>query len=180
MKIYTKTGDDGSTMLFGGGRVPKHHLRIEAYGTIDELNSNIGLIADSILFEAEIEFLHNIQKDLFTLGSILATNPEKKKVKAPELSQDSVTALEKKIDEYTNVLPELKHFVLPGGYIVASYCHLARSVCRRAERRIIALDEQEKVNTVVIEYVNRLSDFLFTLARFVIFKNNKEEIKWLP
>lgn len=180
MKIYTKTGDDGSTMLFGGGRVPKHHLRIEAYGTVDELNSNIGLIADSIEIEAERKFLIEIQKQLFTLGAILATNPEKKNAKSPELAQQFILDLEQKIDAYTAELPELRHFVLPGGHIVASYCHLARCVCRRAERRIIALDEQEKVNELVIHYVNRLSDFLFVLSRFVVLKKGGEEIKWLP
>ncbi|MCL4119673.1 UNVERIFIED_CONTAM: hypothetical protein GTU68_028932 [Idotea baltica] len=180
MKIYTKTGDDGTTMLFGGGRVQKHHLRIEAYGTIDELNSNIGLIADTIELEKERAFLIEIQKELFTVGAILATNPEKKNAKPPNLNSNAIDNLEAKIDAYTAELPELKHFVLPGGDFVASYCHLARCVCRRSERRIIALNEQEAVVSAVIEYVNRLSDYLFTLARYVVLKKGKEEIKWLP
>ncbi len=180
MKIYTKTGDDGLTMLFGGGRVPKHHLRIEAYGTVDELNAHLGLIADEIGIKSDRNFLLEIQKNLFTLGAILATNPEKKNAKPPNLSTEEVEKLEKKIDHYTTLLPELKHFILPGGHKVASYCQIARTVCRRAERRIVALNEKVPVNSICILYINRLSDFLFVLARYIVLQKGGEEIKWLP
>ena len=178
MKIYTKTGDDGTTMLFGGGRVPKHHLRIEAYGTVDELNSYLGLIRDQAISEHHRQTLKQIQDTLFTLGANLATNPDKTKVKTPDITEVDIQLLEREMDAMDEALPQLKNFILPGGHTTVSFCHLARCVCRRAERLCVALGEQSPVAAVLIRYLNRLSDYLFMLARKIGAELGVEEVIW--
>ncbi|MFM6954151.1 MAG: cob(I)yrinic acid a,c-diamide adenosyltransferase [Sphingobacteriaceae bacterium] len=180
MKIYTKTGDKGQTSLIGGTRVPKHHLRIESYGTVDELNSYIGLIRDQQVSEHQQFLLKEIQDRLFTIGSALASDPEKSKMKIPDLHQEDIELLEKEIDTMTADLPELRHFILPGGSNVVSFCHLARCVCRRAERICVHLSEESFVDEKVMVYLNRLSDYLFVLSRKLCFDNQIEENKWIP
>ncbi len=178
MKIYTKTGDQGQTSLIGGTRVSKANLRIEAYGTVDELNSYIGLVKDQAVNAAKADFLQEIQDRLFTIGSSLAADPEKSKMKIPDLLASDIEVLEKAIDEMNEVIPELKNFILPGGHPAISFGHLARCVCRRAERNVIALRENEFVADLVIQYLNRLSDYLFTLCRMMHYELNVEEIAW--
>lgn len=180
MKIYTKTGDQGQTSLIGGTRVPKHHLRIESYGTVDELNSYIGLIRDQQVSEHQQNLLKEIQDRLFTIGSALASDPEKSKMKIPDLHQEDIELLEKEIDTMTADLPELRHFILPGGSNAISFCHLARCVCRRAERICVHLSEDSFVDEKVMVYLNRLSDYLFVLSRKLCFDNQIEENKWIP
>ena len=180
MKIYTKTGDQGQTSLIGGTRVPKHHLRIESYGTVDELNSYIGLIRDQQVSEHQQDLLKEIQDRLFTIGSALASDPEKSKMKIPDLHQEDIELLEKEIDTMTADLPELRHFILPGGSNAVSFCHLARCVCRRAERICVHLSEDSFVDEKVMVYLNRLSDYLFVLSRKLCFDNQIEENKWIP
>jgi len=178
MKIYTKTGDDGTTMLFGGGRVLKHHLRIEAYGTVDELNSYIGLIRDQGISVHHRQILKQIQDTLFTIGANLATNPEKGKVKTPDVGESDLAVLEEEIDAMDAVLPALKNFILPGGHATVSFCHLARCVCRRSERLCVALAEQSTVAEILIKYLNRLSDYLFVLGRKIGMELGAEEVVW--
>lgn len=180
MKVYTKKGDEGTTSLIGGTRVPKHHLRIETYGTVDELNSWIGIIRDQLTDETTKDFLKEIQDRLFTVGSSLASDPEKSRMVIPDLKPEDVEQLENAIDGMTEVLPELKSFVLPGGHVLNSQCHVARCVCRRAERLVVHLSESEKVESLILQYLNRLSDYLFVLSRWVSFKSNAEEIPWIP
>lgn len=180
MKIYTKTGDKGQTSLIGGTRVPKHHIRIEAYGTVDELNSWMGVIRDSITDDATKKLIIGIQDKLFTIGSHLASDPEKSKMKLPEITDAHVQVMEVAIDEIDKVVPPMKNFVLPGGHLSVSHCHVARCVCRRAERCIIHLSETAPVEDVVIRYVNRLSDYLFMLSRKLTHDLGSEEIPWLP
>ncbi len=180
MKIYTKTGDKGQTSLIGGTRVPKHHLRIESYGTVDELNSYIGLIRDQALSDHQQFLLKEIQDRLFTIGSALASDPEKSKMKIPDLHQEDIELLEKEIDTMTAELPELRHFILPGGSNGVSFCHIARCVCRRAERICVHLSEESFVDEKVMVYLNRLSDYLFVLSRKLCFDQNIEENKWIP
>jgi cob(I)alamin adenosyltransferase len=180
MKIYTKTGDKGQTSLIGGTRVPKHHLRIESYGTVDELNSYIGLIRDQQVSEYQQNLLKEIQDRLFTIGSALASDPVKSKMKIPDLHQEDIELLEKEIDTMTAELPELRHFILPGGSNAVSFCHLARCVCRRAERICVHLSEDSFVDEKVMVYLNRLSDYLFVLSRKLCFDNQIEENKWIP
>ena len=180
MKIYTKTGDKGQTSLIGRTRVPKHHLRIESYGTVDELNSYIGLIRDQQVSEYQQNLLKEIQDRLFTIGSALASDPEKSKMKIPDLHQEDIELLEKEIDTMTADLPELRHFILPGGSNAVSFCHLARCVCRRAERICVHLSEDSFVDEKVMVYLNRLSDYLFVLSRKLCFDNQIEENKWIP
>lgn len=183
MKIYTKTGDQGTTALFGGKRVSKADLRIETYGTVDELNSYIGLVRDQPVNAGNADrknVLIEIQDRLFTVGSILATEPGNTKVKVPLLSEADVTFLEKEIDGMEAALPPMKFFVLPGGHQSVSFCHVARTVCRRAERLSIALNSQEGVEPLVIKYLNRLSDFLFVLSRKMTQELNAEEVAWKP
>lgn len=164
-KVYTKTGDKGQTSLIGGTRLPKHHIRIEAYGTVDELNSWIGLLRDQPIDERSIKILLEVQDRLFTIGSLLAADPEKNKMKLPEIKEEDVVLLEKEIDAMEEILPPMKSFVLPGGHTTVSYCHLARCVCRRAERAVLRLAENEKVEELTYKYLNRLSDYLFVLSR---------------
>ena len=180
MKIYTKTGDKGYTSLIGGTRVPKHHLRIESYGTVDELNSYIGLIRDQQISDHDKDILKQIQDRLFTVGSSLAADPEKSKMVIPDLHPEDITLLENEMDRMNKTLPQLKHFILPGGSNTISYCHMARCVCRRAERLCVHLAEESAVNEQVIIYLNRLSDYLFTLARMVGHVNKVPENQWIP
>jgi cob(I)alamin adenosyltransferase len=180
MKIYTKTGDTGTTALFGGKRVSKADLRIDTYGTVDELNSHIGLVRDQEINQKRASTLIEIQDRLFTIGSILATEPGNTKVKIPALAESDIQFLEKEIDTMEEALPPMKTFVLPGGHPSVSYCHIARTVCRRAERLVIALNESEKVDTLVIQYLNRLSDYLFVLSRKVSSELNAPETPWKP
>jgi len=180
MKIYTKTGDAGETSLIGGTRVPKFHLRIDCYGTVDELNSYIGLIRCQEIAGREKEILKEIQDRLFTIGSSLAADPEKSKMKIPDLHQSDVTLLEEEIDRLNAELPQLKHFILPGGNTTVSYCHIARCICRRAERLVVELASDSFVEQQVIIYLNRLSDYLFVLGRKLGSDADAEENIWLP
>lgn len=187
MKVYTKTGDKGTTSLFGGARVPKHHLRIESYGTIDELNSYIGLIRDQDINPFYKTILMEIQDRLFTVGAIMATPPEKEVLKNGQqrlninrISEKDVNLLEVQIDAMDAELPPMTHFVLPGGHSTVSYCHITRCVCRRAERLATHLNEEEPIDEAVLTYLNRLSDYLFVLARKLSHDLKAEEIKWIP
>lgn len=179
-RIYTKTGDKGETSLIGGVRVPKHHLRIESYGTVDELNSYIGLISDELNDKETYALLFEIQDRLFTVGSVLASDPEKSKMKIPDLQESDITLLENEIDKMDDQLPQLKNFILPGGHVAASHIHIARCVCRRAERIVVHLSSESEVPEMVVRYLNRLSDYLFTLARFVVHQSGRAEINWRP
>jgi cob(I)alamin adenosyltransferase len=178
MKIYTKTGDKGTTSLFGGKRVSKSDLRIDSYGTIDELNAFVGLLRDQDVNHERKAYLIEIQDRLFTIGSILATEPGNTKVKIPTLQEGDVVALEQQIDQMETKLPPMKFFVLPGGHTSISFGHVARTVCRRAERLVIALDQQQKVDELVIKYLNRLSDYLFVLCRLMAQELGVEETPW--
>ncbi|MBK0401995.1 cob(I)yrinic acid a,c-diamide adenosyltransferase [Adhaeribacter sp. BT258] len=180
MKVYTKTGDKGETSLIGGTRVKKSHLRIETYGTVDELNSYIGLVRDQEVNAGRKDLLKGIQDRLFTIGSSLASDPEKSKMKIPDLHAEDVTLLENEIDKMNDELPPLRVFVLPGGHQSVSFCHLARCVCRRAERLTIGLQEESFVAELVIQYLNRLSDYLFVLSRKMAHELNAEEVPWKP
>lgn len=187
MKIYTKTGDTGTTALFGGSRVPKHHLRIESYGTVDELNSYMGMICCQEIDDRTKKTIIQIQNQLFTIGSTLATDPKravlrsgKERLKIEKTNESNIQFLEDEIDAMNDTLPPLTSFVLPGGNTVVSYCHIARTVCRRAERRATHLNEIEEVDPTVLKYLNRLSDYLFVLARKLTQDMGAEEIPWLP
>lgn len=187
MKIYTKTGDKGTTALFGGTRVPKHHIRIESYGTVDELNSHIGLIRDQDINLHYKELLIHIQDRLFTVGAILATDPDKnilkngkERLNIPKISSENIELLEKEIDAMNDALPPMTHFVLPGGHQTVSFCHIARCVCRRAERLATALNDISPIDSHTLIYLNRLSDYLFVLARKLSFDLKANEIKWIP
>ena len=187
MKIYTKTGDKGTTALFGGTRVPKHHIRIESYGTVDELNSYIGLIRDQEIDNHYKELLTQIQERLFTLGAMLATPPEKEKLKngkdrlnIPKIDPEDIDLLEAEMDQMNTFLPPMTHFVLPGGHTTVSHCHIARCICRRAERLATLLNQEEPIDSLVLMYLNRLSDYLFVLARKLTNDLQAEEIKWIP
>ena len=179
MKIYTKTGDIGETSLFGGRRVSKSDLRIETYGTTDELNSWIGLLRDVNTNEKERELLKEIQDRIFTLGAELAADPENQKLKTPDLHESDIEALEQAIDAMDTVLEPLKNFILPGGHVHVSYCHIARTVCRRAERMTVHLHSISEVDPLIIKYLNRLSDYLFTLGRKMAKDLNAEEVNWI-
>jgi len=179
-KIYTKTGDKGETSLIGGTRLPKHHVRIEAYGSVDELNSQIGLLRDVAEDKALVDLLISIQDRLFTMGSHLASDPQKSKMKLPVLGNEDVAVLEKAIDAIDALVPPMKSFVLPGGHVYVSYCHIARCVCRRAERAVLRLAENEAVEEIHGRYLNRLSDYLFMLSRYLSHKLNVREIPWVP
>lgn len=180
MKIYTKTGDDGTTGLFGGARVPKHHIRIESYGTVDELNSYIGLVRHREIDSKAQEVLGEVQDRLFTLGSILASDPSKSNLKTPDLNEADIELLEKEMDRMNEELPEMRFFVLPGGNDTVSFCHIARCVCRRAERLVTLLNEKETIEPLVGKYLNRLSDYLFVLSRKITQDCKLEETPWSP
>lgn len=187
MKIYTKTGDKGTTALFGGTRVPKHHIRIDSYGTVDELNSHLGLIRDQDINPHYKSIIIDIQDRLFTVGAILATDPEKallkngkERLNIPKISEEDITKLEQEMDTMNESLPEMTHFVLPGGHQTVSFCHIARCVCRRAERLASALNDLEPFQPESLTYLNRLSDYLFVLARKLSYDLQAEEVKWIP
>lgn len=180
MKIYTKKGDKGQTSLIGGRRVSKHHLRIEAYGTVDELNSYIGLIRDQEIDETSKATLIEIQDRLFTIGSQLASESESSKMKLPELFENDIVFLEKEIDRMDEDLETMKSFILPGGHPTVSYSHITRCVCRRAERICVHLANESPVDEKVIRYLNRLSDFLFTLSRKLTKDLGATETPWIP
>jgi cob(I)alamin adenosyltransferase len=180
MKIYTKTGDQGTTSLFGGQRVSKAELRIDTYGTVDELNSFVGLLRDQEVNNKRKQFLEAIQDRLFTIGSILATEPGNTKLKIPSIYEEDIVLLEQEIDKMDELLPPMKFFVLPGGHPSVSFGHVARTVCRRAERLTIALNNQEPIEPLVIKYLNRLSDYLFVLCRMMAHELKIEETPWKP
>ncbi len=181
MKIYTKTGDEGFTSLYGGKRVTKNHARIEAYGTIDELNSFIGLLRDQEIATIHKEFLLKIQTELFSVGAIMATpNDNQKRLNIQKVKPEAIKSLEFEIDRMDAQLPQMTHFILPGGHPVVSYCHVSRSICRRAERLAYELNHFEPLDAEVLQYLNRLSDYLFVLARKLTLELKVEEIKWIP
>lgn len=180
MKVYTKKGDKGTTQLLGGKRVPKNSLRIEAYGTIDELNAYIGLIRDQDIEASSKKQLVQIQDRLFTLGSHLAADPNKQKMALPELKDSDVTTLERSIDEMDAVLDSMRSFVLPGGHQTVSFVHIARCICRRGERIITELNAVEQVQPLILKYINRLSDYLFVLGRKLSKDLNIQEEPWTP
>ena len=178
MKIYTKTGDQGTTALIGGKRVPKYHDRIEAYGTVDELVSYIGLLRDQKIKSRHKVFLIGIQDKLMVCAAILATDCDDCNVKVPQIQPTDIIILEKEIDRLEKELPQLTSFVLPGGHTTVSYCHIARNVCRRAERLSIKLNDNTKCCPMVVKYLNRLSDYLFVLSRKISKEKKIKEIKW--
>lgn len=180
MKIYTKTGDQGTTGLFGGKRVSKSNIRIDTYGTVDELNSWIGLLRDQEVNARRANVLIEIQDRLFTVGSILATEPNSSKVKIPSLLASDIEFLEKEIDAMEETLEPMKSFILPGGHPAVSFCHVARTVCRRAERLTVHLSDEESVDSIVIQYLNRLSDYLFVLSRKMGSELKITETPWKP
>jgi cob(I)alamin adenosyltransferase len=181
-KIYTKTGDKGTTSLLGGTKVPKSHLRIEAYGTVDELNSYVGLCKDLLPDEQGRKILQEIQDRLFTIGSSLACDPVKEpKMKIPDLKEEDITLLENEMDRMNDVIPEMKSFILPGGHPTLSHLHIARCICRRAERCCVRLESgKEEIGSIIIKYLNRLSDYLFVLARYTGHQLKVAEIPWKP
>ncbi len=179
MKIYTKTGDDGTTGLLGGSRVKKYDIRLEAYGTVDELNASVGVIRSNALPEKTDSWLLEIQNKLFNIGSVLASDERGKKItKKLEITADDIFFLEKAIDEMESELPKLKQFILPGGDMASALCHVARTVCRRAERRIIEFNDMQEVQSEMIKYINRLSDFLFVLSRKLADNRGVGDIHW--
>ena len=180
MKIYTKKGDQGHTGLIGGTRVSKGELRIEAYGTVDELNSYVGLIRSFDINSNSVVQLLEIQDRLFTIGSSLASDPEKSQMKIPDLLESDVERLENWMDEMDTTLPELTSFVLPGGHPFVGHIHVCRCVCRRTERLVVALDEHDYVAPLVLTYLNRLSDYLFVLGRKIAMELNIQEKEWHP
>jgi cob(I)alamin adenosyltransferase len=179
MKIYTKKGDNGTTGLIGGMRVQKSDIRIEAYGTVDELNSFLGLVKDSFDVPHYQTQILEIQNDLFVIGSKLATSPEGTKMDLPKIHPQDISKLEVWMDQMDTELPQLTHFLLPGGHVTNSHCHVARCVCRRAERKVVALDEMTE-NHLEVQYLNRLSDYLFMLSRIISKTLKIEEVKWIP
>ena len=181
-KIYTKTGDLGKTSLIGGTKVPKNNIRIESYGTVDELNSFIGLTADHITQQPLKDILKELQDRLFTIGSSLACDPDKEpKLKIPDLKESDITLLEHEIDKMNEELEEMKSFILPGGHVAISTAHITRCVCRRAERICVNMMENDLfVDPLVIKYLNRLSDYLFVLARYIGHLLGVQDIPWKP
>ena len=181
LKIYTKVGDKGTTSLIGGTKVLKSDLRIEAYGTIDELNSYVGLCNDVLIDEHSKRILKEIQDRLFTIGSSLACDPKKEpKMKIPDLKEEDISLLEKEMDQMSEMIPQMKSFILPGGHVTVSHLHIARCICRRAERCCVRLSEQAAEDLLILKYLNRLSDYLFVLARYTLHLLNAEEIEWKP
>ncbi len=179
MKIYTKTGDDGTTGLFGGNRVSKDNTRIEAYGTVDELNSNIGYLK-STFRNAEFDaFLENIQSKLFTIGSQLAT-PDKSKLSVKPINNEDINRIEEEIDSLNTQIEPLRNFILPGGCASSAYCQIVRTVCRRAERRVVTLHQQTEVDYEIMHFLNRLSDYFFVLARVLNKQEGRDDVAWVP
>jgi cob(I)alamin adenosyltransferase len=181
-KIYTKTGDKGTTALIGGTRVPKSHLRIEAYGTVDELNSYTGLCKDLIMDDHCKEILQEVQDRLFTIGSSLACDPDKEpKLRIPDLKESDISLLEKEMDTMNEILTPMKSFILPGGHPTISHIHIARCICRRAERCCVRLEQENmEVETLIIKYLNRLSDYYFVLARYIAHSLGIPDVPWKP
>lgn len=179
MKIYTKKGDNGTTQLIGGKRVPKNHERIEAYGTVDELNSYMGLLRDQSVGEETYDLIITIQNKLFTIGALLANQDGTNKMKLPLLDEEDVTRLEKEIDKMNDSLPEMRSFILPGGHTTVSFCHIARCVCRRAERLTTQIGEDILQKEIILKYLNRLSDYLFVLSRYLTKNLDATEIPWI-
>jgi cob(I)alamin adenosyltransferase len=177
-RIYTRTGDEGETSLFGGKRLPKDHLRIESYGTLDELNAQIGLLRDQLQDPELREELHEIQNRLFSMGSYLAMDPDKKSDPIEMIRKADVEALEQAMDRMDEDLEPLRNFILPGGHVTVSQAHIARCVCRRAERLVVALSREESVEGIILQYLNRLSDFFFILARYLGHRLGVEEVIW--
>tara|TARA_B100000401_G_scaffold283691_1_gene193851 strand:- start:1266 stop:1814 length:549 start_codon:yes stop_codon:yes gene_type:complete len=180
MKIYTKKGDNGSTQLIGGTRIKKNNERIDSYGTVDELNSYIGLLRDNISNNDIKKELILIQDRLFTIGALLASDPDKKGMNLPLIKEENITFLENSIDKMNEELPKMTHFILPGGHNTVSFCHIARCICRRAERLTVGLNQKTLQRDIIIKYLNRLSDYLFVLSRFTSNELNAEEILWKP
>lgn len=180
VKVYTKGGDKGQTSLLSGKRLPKHHLRIETYGTVDELNAFTGLLLDSSNKKVPYDTLHQIQVSLLNLGANLAMDEHNEQIKLPEVGDSDVLFLEQEIDAMDAQLPPLEYFILPGGHVLLSYCHVCRTVCRRAERMLVKLSETDKVLEQHIVYLNRLSDYFFVLARKLALDLNINEIHWKP
>mgnify|MGYP000701409988 FL=1 len=178
MKVYTKKGDKGKTQLLGGSMVDKDHAKLECYGTIDELNSFIGNVYDQELNSFHKEILLKIQNQLFNLGSIISFDGEKNKIKLPNIKIENIKMLEKAIDKMEENLPKLKSFILPSGHPTASKCHIARTVCRRAERNLVTLSKTTKIDMLHLQYLNRLSDYLFILSRAILKDNGGTEIEW--
>lgn len=178
MKIYTKKGDTGETSLIGGTRVPKHHIRIEAYGTTDELNSYLGLLGNQTEVAKFLPLIREIQNNLFVMGSHLANDVAASHFSPPNLPENAISALENSIDEMDKELPALKNFVLPGSHPTNSMAHIARCICRRAERNVTHLNEITAVEPSIIQYLNRLSDWLFTLSRWITHSTGTEEVIW--
>lgn len=180
MKIYTKTGDEGTTALYGGTRVAKSDERVETYGTVDELNAHIGLLRDQAVNRDRQDLFQEIQETLFVVGAQLAADPNKESMKLPAIEELSVTRLEQSIDTMDEALPEMQFFILPGGHPAVSICHVARCVCRRAERQVVRFAQDERVNPLIVVYLNRLSDWLFVLARTMGQELGVDEIPWKP
>ena len=178
MKIYTKKGDSGHTSLIDGQIVNKHNLSVDAYGTVDELNSFLGLLKDYIKDETIKDILNNIQPKLFSIGSILATGKNQDIMEKVKIEKKDVKYIEFHIDSMNNELPELKNFIIPGGHKISSYSHVCRSICRRAERRISELNNEQSVDPNILSYINRLSDFFFVLSRYLMYSDKIEETRW--
>ena len=182
LKIYTKTGDKGTTSLIGGTKVSKSHIRIETYGTVDELNSWVGVVSDHLTDPATRQTLKEVQDRLFTIGSSLACDPDKEpKLKIPDLHESDVEFLEKEIDRMNETLEPMRAFILPGGAPAVSFAHVARCVCRRAERLCVSMQQEEmEIEALVLKYLNRLSDYLFVVARYAGHLLKAEEVQWKP
>ena len=178
MKIYTKKGDKGNTQLLGGSMVKKNHIKLECYGAIDELNAFIGNIYDQEISILHKKNLFRIQNQLFNLGSCIAFDGKKNKITLPNVTEENIEILEKEIDRMDLLLPQLNNFILPSGLSTVSKCHIARTICRRAERNLVALGEEEKINYLHLRYLNRLSDYLFVLARFILMENDTAAVEW--
>ena len=178
MKIYTKKGDSGHTSLIDGQIVNKHNLSVDAYGTVDELNSFLGLLKDYIKDETIKDILNNIQPKLFSIGSILASGKNQNMLEKVKIEKKDVKYIEFHIDSMNNELPELKNFIIPGGHKISSYSHVCRSICRRAERRISELNNEQSVDPIILSYINRLSDFFFVLSRYLMYSDKIEETRW--
>ena len=178
MKIYTKKGDSGHTSLIDGQIVNKHNLSVDAYGTVDELNSFLGLLKDYIKDEKIKDILNNIQPKLFSIGSILASGKNQNMLEKVKIEKKDVKYIESHIDSMNNELPELKNFIIPGGHKISSYSHVCRSICRRAERRISELNNEQSVDPNILSYINRLSDFFFVLSRYLMYSDKIEETRW--
>jgi len=178
MKIYTKKGDKGKTQLLGGSMVDKNHIKLECYGTIDELNAFIGNIYDQEISTFHKDILFNIQNQLFNLGSIISFDGKKDSIKLPNVKSENIEMMEKAIDKMEESLPTLKNFILPSGHPSASICHIARTVCRRAERNLVALGDSQEIDPLHMKFLNRLSDYLFVLARTILNENNAKEVEW--